>query len=140
MLKITTDLRGDGLSAYLKRLPDALDGGAEAAMHQVKERWRQEAHEITGAYRASIYVVTHDTSEYPAAAAAAAARNPAATILPPVPRPARKGAAVVASCVNYAGYEEHGTSVRPGHPAFTPAVHAVSAGLKGIFRAFVREP
>lgn len=130
MLRASATLRTEGLDAYLKKLPGALDDGAVQVAERTRDRWRAAVHVITGSYRASIFVQSHTSSDFAARAAEAKGLNPDAVIVAEPPKPARKGAAAVGSAVSHAVIEELGSVHRPGHPAFTPAVEAARADLK----------
>lgn len=135
MIRITS--RGshrDGLEAFIRELPALRTDYAEHVAQQVAERWRAQVHVITGAYKASIYVSTPTYSEYASAASQAALLNHDAQIAPPLPTPPA-GMAVVSSAVAYSAQEELGTSSRPGHPAFVPAVESVRASMPALQQA-----
>ncbi len=138
MIKATVKYSGPGFRAYIPKLEHATEDGPAEAAAFLADAWRANAHVITGSYVASIYTQTHDGSTYGAAAQAARALNPAAEIVPELPKPARKGAAAVGSAVRHSLYEELGTSRRPAHPAFVPAVEKARRQFPEIMRRRLR--
>lgn len=134
MIRVTSDLRMPGLNAYIGKVQDAAEHGAEEAAVFLAAEWVSRAHVITGAYKASIYVQTHTASQYGRAAAAFRAHRQDMAPLPEPPKPARKGAASVQSAAPYAKHEELGTRYRTAHPAFTSAVDLTRRAFAEIMR------
>jgi len=77
----------------------------------------------TTALRNSIYTVTEKEDNYTDAANAAQEKRPGVAT-EPHPKPG-KGEARVGPCVEYAEYQEFGTSKMPAQPYLTPAVENV---------------
>jgi hypothetical protein len=113
-----------------------LEGGADhfvaALAENIRSTFRDNAHEITGAMKASASVITSSGSDYGANVAVAAALNPKAEFA--AEEQVGPGKSVVQVPVGYAGYEEFGTIYRPGHPALVPAVEATVANADAIAR------
>lgn len=82
----------------------ALHGLATGILEQARQNIDANNQKVTGAMRASGYMVTPLESTYPQAVAEAAALNPKALILPPL-EPG-DGEATVSFGVNYAIYPE----------------------------------
>jgi HK97 gp10 family phage protein len=124
------------LSDNLSEAIANLEGGAEqfvaAVAYRIRDNFRDNVHVITGAMKASASVITSDESDYGQNVAAAGALNRKATFAPE--EPVGPGEAIVQVPVDYAGFEEFGTSRRPAHPAFVPAVEAAAADADAIAR------
>ena len=89
---------------------------------------QQLAPHDTGALRNSIYTNTSKGSNYAEADASAKASNPNATTSP-IPEAGGEMIAIVGACVNYAQYQEEGTSRMAAHPFLKPAAEIVQAKL-----------
>jgi HK97 gp10 family phage protein len=76
----------------------------------------------TGAMRASIFTKTHQGSNYSDAASAAQSLRPEAEIDDPTPTDCPLMTAYIAPGVNYAYFQEFGTSKMAAHPFLTPAI------------------
>ena len=138
MLGITGTLRAAGIRGYVAKIKAATEESPTEAAEFLADQWRHNAHVVTGSYRASIYVQGHDGSDYAQRAGEARRLNPGAEVVAELPRPARKGAAAVGSAVRHSEFEEWGTSKRPPHPAFTPAVEATRREYPEITRRKLR--
>lgn len=125
------------LSDTLAEAISALEGGVDhfvsALALEIARRAKDNAHVITGAMQASITVVTSEGSYYGESVALAAALNPKATFAPE--EQVGPGQAAVQVPVNYAAFEEFGTSHQSAHPFLTPAVESVAADADSIARA-----
>lgn len=106
-------------------LLDALPGLEKAAAdvrHEIADAVHDatftNAHEITGAMKASLYISDDRGSTYSAAVGTATGLNPKMNALPEVS--AEKDTSIIAVAADYAAIEEYIT----GHPFFTPAVEA----------------
>jgi len=121
MFKVTSTLQMVKLVALSKGMGKLADKAVDAAAAALAEDARSQTHQITGALAMSIGYVSplHDT--YTQRTNAASALNPRGETLPTPERPPGHSA-VVAPGMAYGIYEELGTSRRPGHPYFTPAV------------------
>ena len=111
-----------------------LEGGVDhfltALVTEMRDRFEDNVHVVTGAMKASASVVTPEGSDYAEHVAAAAALNPEASFA----QEAAVGPheAIVQVPVNYAGWEEFGNRFRPGHPALIPAVESTVADADAI--------
>jgi HK97 gp10 family phage protein len=95
---------------------------------EVEADAKQMAPIDTGALRNSIYTVTEKSDGYGDASGKAmgSAWKKAGQIRETEPHPAPgKGEARVGPCVNYAEYQEFGTSKMPAHPYLIPALEKV---------------
>jgi len=92
---------------------------------QIEKEAKQLAAHDTGAMESSIYTVTTRSDGYSAAAAAAKSANPGVTTSPH-PTPKGNIIANVGPSVDYAEYQEFGTSKMAAHPFLTPAVEKVA--------------
>jgi HK97 gp10 family phage protein len=104
---------------------DAERFSAEVAF-RIEEATKDNAHVITGAMQTSVSAVTARQSHYAENVAAAKELNPAAVFAPEVDIDGPFESAVQVP-VNYAAYEELGTSRQPAHPFFTPAIESIDA-------------
>lgn len=93
---------------------------------QIEKRAKELSPHATGALRNSIYVVTQKQDGYSAAASAAKSANGGVTTSPH-PTPTGNVIANVGPCVDYAEYQEFGTSKMAAHPYLTPAVEEITA-------------
>ena len=84
---------------------------------------KQNAPYDTTALRNSIYTVTANEDNYQQASGAAQEKRPGVQT-EPHPKP-NEGEARVGPCVDYAAYQEFGTSKMPAHPYLTPAFEKV---------------
>jgi HK97 gp10 family phage protein len=134
MLRITATRSGPGFRGYIGRVKAAAEEGPEEAAQYLADQWRQHVPVDTGSYSDSIYVATHDHSEYAEAVADAEADNPRVEIVPEVARPGRKGAAAVGAAAAHALLVEYGTSRMPARPAFRPALEATKREYPAILR------
>lgn len=122
------------LSVDVSEAIESLEGGLDhflaALVTEMRDRFRDNVHVLTGAMKASGSVVTPDGSDYAENVAAAAALNPAATFAPEaVVGPLE---AIVQVPVGYAGFEELGTVHRPAHPALVPAIESTISDAETI--------
>lgn len=92
---------------------------------QIESKAKQLAPKDTGALRNSIYTVTQKEDGYGKAQSEAKSSNPGVTTAPH-PTPTGKIIANVGPSVNYAEYQEFGTSKMAAHPYLTPAVEEVA--------------
>lgn len=129
------------LSADLSQAIAAIDGMAdrfvEALATAARDRFRDNVHVVTGAMQASASVVTDHGSDYGESVSRAAALNPSAEFA--AEAPVGRGEAVVQVPVNYAAFEELGTSRRAAHPALVPAIESVAADAEAIARMVLSE-
>ena len=93
---------------------------------QIEKVAKEMSPKDTGALRNSIYTVTQKSDGYSAASSAAKSANPAVTTAPH-PAPTGDVIANVGPCVDYAEYQEFGTSRMAAHPYLTPAVEQIAA-------------
>lgn len=89
----------------------------------VQSAYQQNCRVDTGAQKNSAYVVTANTSTYPAAVAAAEAANPDIELLPEVPHPDAY-TALIAIGVKYAAVNEFGGVAHGGDGALTKAAES----------------
>lgn len=115
---------------------DTLNGNVDhfltALVTEMRDRFRDNVHVVTGAMKASGSVVTPDGSDYAENVAAAAELNPAATFAPEADVGPHE--AIVQVPVGYAGFEELGTVHQPAHPALLPAIESTLADADQIAR------
>jgi len=108
----------DRLTAELKpRMEDAIN----ATAFEVEGDAKIMAAVDTGAMRGSGYTSTSEGSGYGSSIAEAMSRNPKALIMDEVPR-SEGLSAIIAFAVNYAIYQELGTSKMAAHPFLVPAM------------------
>lgn len=122
----------DTTAEAIAGLDGAVDHFLAAMVTEMRDRFQSEVHVITGAMRASGSVVTPEGSDYAEHVAEAAALNPTASFAPEATIGEHE--AVVQVPVDYAAYEELGTTVRPGHPALIPAIESTVADAEAIAR------
>ena len=92
---------------------------------QIEKRAKQLAPHRYGALRNSIYTVTQKVDGYASASSAAKSAN-SDVDTSPHPTPSGNVLANVGPCVEYAEYQEFGTSKMGAQPYLTPAVEQVS--------------
>lgn len=92
---------------------------------QIEKRAKELAPYETGALRNSIYTVTQKEDGYGKAQSAAKSANPG-VMTNPHPTPTGNIIANVGPCVNYAEYQEFGTSKMGAQPYLTPAVEEIT--------------
>lgn len=92
----------------------------------IRDGYRQNAREDTGAQKASAYVVTASTSTYAQAVDAALDANPAVELLAEVQRP-NAYTAYIAVAASYAAVNEFGGHSQTGDGALTRAAEALRA-------------
>lgn len=122
----------DNIASAIAQIEHGADLYVEALADATRDEFQSNVHVITGAMRASASVVTAYGSDYAEHVASAAALNPKAEFAPEIP--AGRGEANVQVPVDYAGFEELGTSHRPAHPALVPAVETTAARAETIAR------
>lgn len=126
MLGITgtyKELRG-GFRGSIAKIQAATEESPAEAAEFGANYWRQGVRTDTGSYKASIYVQSHDSSDYAEHVSEARSLNPSIEILPELPKPARKGAAAFGSAAGHAVYNEYGSSTISAKPALQPAIEA----------------
>ena len=124
MTEIKLDTRE--LDKIAKQLNIRKEAVGRRMAFQIEKEAKQLAPKDTGALRNSIYTVTQKTDGYSAASSAAKSANPAVTTAPH-PAPTGDVIANVGPCVDYAEYQEFGTSRMAAHPYLTPAVEQIAA-------------
>ena len=92
---------------------------------QIEGLAKQLAPKRYGALRNSIYTITQKEDGYTSASASAKAANPAVTTSPH-PTPTGNIIANVGPSVDYAEYQEFGTSRMGAQPYLTPAVEKIA--------------
>lgn len=110
------------LDALIAKSPEMVDKAIVATAFDVAGLAAEFAPLQTGALKASIFVKTHSSNGFSAAESAASGMNPEAEIHDPTPDTPPLMTAYVAPGMNYAAYQEFGTSRMPAHPFLTPAV------------------
>ncbi|MHB0968102.1 MAG: HK97-gp10 family putative phage morphogenesis protein [Bellilinea sp.] len=93
--------------------------------YQIEKRAKELAPKDTGALRNSIYTVTQKEDGYGKAQSATKSANSGVTTNPH-PTPSGNIIANVGPCVDYAEYQEFGTSKMAAHPYLTPAVEEIA--------------
>lgn len=113
------------LDRIAKRLNVKREAVGRRMAYQIEKRAKELAPKDTGALRNSIYTVTQREDGYAAAQSAAKSANPGVTTNPH-PTPTGKVIANVGPCVDYAEYQEFGTSKMGAQPYLTPAVEEIA--------------
>jgi len=113
----------DRFPALAKWLRQRAEQTVERTALAVRDGYRQNAREDTGAQKASAYVVTNRSSTYAEAVDAAREANPDVDLLPEVPRPDRS-TALMAVGAAYGAVNEFGGHDRVGDGALTRAAEA----------------
>lgn len=93
---------------------------------QIEKLAKEMAPKMLGALRNSIYTVTQKHDGYSAASAAAKSANPLVETAPH-PTPTGNIIANVGPSVDYAEFQEFGTSKMAAQPYLTPAVEQIAA-------------
>lgn len=99
---------------------------------------QERARVDTGAMANSFYVITSDKNTYSQAAGQVKGRNPKAELAPMAPAPKDDLHAVVASVVEYAIYNEYGTSRMSAQPMLTPAAEEWRKPFEQQMRAILK--
>lgn len=122
----------DSTAEAVAGLEGGIDHFLAALVTEMRDRFQDNVHVITGAMKASASVVTPEGSDYAEHVAAAAALNPKASFAPEAVVGPQE--AILQVPVDYAAYEELGTRYRPAHPALIPAVESTVADSDQIAR------
>lgn len=135
--QVTVRIDKRPLAALLRAMPGRTQAVVDRNAEKVADRARANAHVITGAMRASIYVSRGlGSSDYPTRRASAAVLNPKAKFTSQVNPEKSRASAVVGVAVNYGVYEE----IRAGHRFLGPAAEVVRPSYYRDFQKEVFRP
>ena len=129
---MTTEIKLDTreLDKIAKQLNIRKEAVGRRMAFQIEKRAKQLAPHKYGALRNSIYTVTQKIDGYASAAGKAMGTNwkqrGRVTETEPHPTPSGNVIANVGPCVEYAEYQEFGTSKMAAHPYLIPAVEEIS--------------
>ena len=131
----------DKLPLVAVHLQKAAEDLVRTAAFNVEARAKSHAAVDTGAMRAAIYTVTHDSSGYSGAAAEAtsASAEAAEHLQEEEPQPAKATSAVVHAGMDYSVYVEYGTGRMAAQPFMTPAAAEESPRLQQALRKLAAE-
>lgn len=128
-ISITSALIGDQVLEQLATsLPERASRGVAGVARELRDLAAAAAPRATGSMAASIYVATHDGSDYAERTADALARNPKAVMLEEV-TPDGPSEAIVGVAANHGIFLEYGTVRHAASPFLTPAAEAARANL-----------
>jgi len=136
-MSITTRLETKGIDRILRELEPKAEALIDKTAFEIQARAQNAAPVDTGALRNSIYTVTQRSNGYRDAARRAKASNPKAVIAP-FPEPSGNLEAHIGPSVEYAIYQEMGTSKMSAHPFLVPAVEALRKSWEAAWKALFR--
>ena len=125
---VSSFMGGQLLEELATTLPSRAALGVADAAHELRDNASEYAAYETGSLAASIYVTTHDGSDYAERVSDAESRNPKVVILPEVEAPAMSDA-VVGVAAEHGLFQEYGTRYMPAHPFLTPAAEEQRANI-----------
>jgi hypothetical protein len=133
---MTTTLDDDVLDRLIKGQPERADRFISALAFRLEGYAKDFAPVMYGALKNSIFTRTSKTDGLSAAIAAALAKNPAVTCGDPTPGTPPLGTAYVAPSVDYALWQEIGTSRMAAQPYMTPAVERTNGDIPELAKGF----
>lgn len=136
-MSVTTKLDTRLLDQMLRDIEPQAEALVDKTAFDIQGRAQNNAPVDTSALRNSIYTVTSRSDGYMLASQNAKAANPSAETSP-LPEPGDMEAHVGPS-VEYAIYQELGTSRMPAHPYLVPAVEAVRKTWEAAWKALLKK-
>ena len=136
-MSVTTKLDLSGIERFEREFPARAEALVDKVAFDVQGRAQNMAPVDTGALRNSIYTVTRKSDGYRNAASAIKAANPEAETAP-LPIPDEELVAHVGPSVEYAIYQELGTSRMAARPFLIPAVEQLRNTWKQAWKELFR--
>ena len=118
----TVKIDTEKLDLLVAQFPTMVDKAIRATAFDVQGNAQSMAAVDTGAMRASIFTKTHSSNGFEDAGGEALGHNNEVEIDDPTPTDCPLMTAYIAPGVNYAYFQEFGTSKMAAHPFMTPAI------------------